>query len=120
MAFDYTALRDETAEPLIRDFGKSGGLSVNNPAPSVPYGSQLGSETPHAVIAVQTGFEKSDNNGTLVEMGDVMFLVSTEGMTIDPSLADRITVDGIVYQVVRIDPLRPGPVVMLWKVHARK
>ena len=145
MAFDYTGLRDETAEPLIKEFGKTGGLLVNDPATGLynvvngannvinvlnnvvngvssrePYESQFDSETSHAIIAVQTQFKKSDNNGTLVEMGDVLFLVSTEGVTIDPALANRITMNSITYQVVRIDPLEPGPVVMLWKIHARK
>jgi len=120
MAFDYAGLRDETAEPLIKEFGKTGGLLVNDPATGAPYESQIGAEVSHAIIAVQTQFKKTDNNGTLVEMGDVLFLVSTEGVTIDPALANRITMNSITYQVVRIDPLEPGPVVMLWKIHARK
>lgn len=146
MAFDYTGLRDGTVEPLIAEFGKSGSILVTTPpgeflldrdgnqildrdgnpitvrdvVAAAPYGSQLGFDVAHAVTLVQTRFKKSDNNGTLVEMGDVLFLVSTEGVTIDPSMANRMTVGGVTYQVIRIDPLQPGDVVMLWKVHARK
>lgn len=142
MAFDYVGLRDSVAEPLIAEFGKLGTIFVNIPAnillddqdnpilddqdnyilvsDSIPYESQLGSEKSHLVALVQTKFKKADNNGTLVEIGDVLYLVSTEGVIIDPGLANRVEVDGVTYQVVRIDPLQPGPVVMLWKVHARK
>ena len=120
MAFDYPNLRDETVEPLIAEFGKPGQIAVNDPTTGEPWDSQIGSEALHAVTVVQTQFKKSDNNGTLVEMGDVLFLVSTDGVTIDPALANRIIVNAISYQVVRIDPLQPGSTVMLWKIHARK
>jgi len=120
MAFDYTAMRLETVEPLINEFGKDGQLSVNVALTGAPYDSQLDDETLHPVRLVQTRFKKADNRGTLVEAGDVLYLVSTQGVAIDPQLADRIIVDGVTYQVVRIDPLVPGPVIMFWYIHARK
>lgn len=120
MAFDYPGLRDNTVEPKIAEYGKAGTLYVNDPAGGAPYESQLGDEVSHAVTVLQTQFMKSDNLGTLVEMGDVMFLTSTEGVTIDPELADRIKVNSITYQVVRIDPLFPGDTILFWKIHARK
>jgi len=121
MTFDYTAMKLETVEPLISEFGKDGQLAVNVALTGAPYDSQLdGTETLHPVRLVQTRFKKMDNNGTLVEVDDVLFLVSTQGVAIDPQLADRITVAGVTYQVVRIDPLVPGPVTMFWYIHARK
>ena len=121
MAFDYTGMRLETVEPLINEFGKDGQLAVNVPATGAdPYDSQLDGETLHPVRLVQTRFKKADNNGTLVEVGDVLYLVSTQGVTIEPAMANRIIVAGVTYQVVRIDPLAPGPVTMFWYVHARK
>jgi hypothetical protein len=145
MAFDYVDIRDNTAEPSIAEFGKVGAVYVN--AVNVesylvdrdgdfildregnkiivtegvaPYASQLTSETSYPVTLVQTMFKKADNKGTLVEADDVLFLVSTEGVTVDPALANRIRVDSVTYQVVRIDPLFPGPIVLLWYIHARK
>jgi len=120
MAFDYATLRDETVERLIAVFGKAGKVSVNVPATGAPYESQIDGEALHDVTLVQTQFRKTDNRGTLVEMGDVLYLVSTQGVIIDPALANRIIVDGVTYQIVRVDPLKPGPVVMLWFLHARK
>lgn len=120
MAYDYLALRNGSVEPLLAQFGTSGTLHVNVAATGDPWDSQLGGEDTHPITVVRTKFTQTDNQGTLVEANDVMFLVSTEGVTIDPELAHRITVDGVAYQVVRVDPLRPGPTTMLWKVHARK
>jgi len=120
MAFDYAGLRDGTVEPLIAEFGKPGQISVNVPAVGDPWDSQIGGETLFDVKLVQTKFVKDNNQGTLVEENDVLFLVSTEGVTADPEMANRIVVGGVTYQVVRIDPLQPGTVTMLWKVHARK
>ena len=147
MSFDYTTLRRETVEPLIEEFGKSGTLLVagtdvggilvdrngdpildrdgnqivtRDLSPSNPWESQLGFDVSYAVTLVQTRFKKADNRGTIVETDDVLYLVSTKNVTIDPGLADRITVGAVTYQVVRIDPLVPGPVVMFWYLHARK
>ena len=147
MSFDYAALNVGTVQPLIDEFGKSGTLLIaefteavvivdrdGNPildrdgnvitsrgsADIEPWESHLGFDMPHPVSLVQTVFKTVNNNGTLVEQGDVLYLVSTKGVMIDPTLANRMTVDGATYQVVRVDPLKPGPVIMLWKIHARK
>ena len=120
MDFDYAGLRDEVVEPLIEEFGKDATIAVNEPATSGGGSSQIDSETLHPARVVQTQFKKTDNSGTLVEAGDVLYLVSTRGVTIDPDLANRMIVHGVTYQIIRVDPLRPGPVTMLWKIHARK
>ncbi len=121
MAFDYTELRDDTVEPLIDEYGKEGELSVNEPPTGAePYESQIGEPVLHPVRVLQTRFKKTTNRGTLIEKGDVLYLVSTQGVTIDPDLADRMAVGDVTYQVIRIDPLQLGPVVMFWYIHARK
>ena len=120
MAFDYPGIRDGVAEPLLKNFGKPGQISVNVPGTGDPWESQIDNETLYDVIAAQTRFTKDHNNGTLVKQNDVLFIVSTEGVSVDPELANRIIVKGITYQVVRVDPLEPGITTMLWYVHARK
>lgn len=120
MAIDYANIRDNTAERLIRESGKPGQISVNDPNTGDPWDSQIGNEALHDVTCVQTQFKKENNRGTLIEKGDVLYIVSTEGVTADPELADRIIVKNITYQIVRVDPLEPGPITMLWYVHARK
>ena len=122
MAFDYITLRDTVAEPLLKEFGNQGDGFLMIPGEPIgeDYGSRLDNDTECPITYTIGHFEKSENNGTLVEENDLMFLVSTEGVTIKVKLANRIVADGIEYQIVRIDPLKPGPIIMLWKVHARK
>ena len=120
MAFDYPDIRDNTAEPLIKEFGIGGQVAVNDPTTGEPWDSQIGSEVLHSAIFFKSKFTKDNNRGTLVEKNDVLFLMSTEGVTIDPELANRIIVNSVTYQVVRIDPLEPADTIVMWFVHARK
>ena len=115
--FNYTALRDNTAQPLIDRFGKDGVITAQtstgpdwNPVPGVPL------ETP--VRLVQTEFSAEDRAGTLVQDNDLLFIVSAQGNPVI-ALANTLTVDGQVYQIVRVMPKAPGPVTMLIRLHVR-
>ena len=121
MAFDYPSLRDGLVEPQIADKGKPGQLSVNeNPTGGDPWDSQIGTPGLYPVTLVELEFKKETHNGTLVEKNDLLFLVSTEGVTVDPQLADRMIVAGVEYQVVSVMPKAPGQTTMFWKIHVRK
>jgi len=120
MGFDYLRIRDKVAEPKIEQFGLPGYMLLPGQSIGEPWESHLDNDVEIPVLCLQTTFTKADNNGTVVEKDDVMFLVSTQGIANEPTLADRIVVDCVEYQIIRIDPLKPGPVVVLWKVHARK
>jgi hypothetical protein len=120
MQFDYEKLKVGTVERLIEKFGKSGTLRLPGVQTNTDYNPEPADSIEQPVKVIQTHFKKEDNNGTLVQETDVMFLISTAGVTTDPKMADGLSVEGTLYGVVRIDPLAPGPVVMLWKVHARK
>ena len=122
MAFDYAGLRDDTVQPLLAEFGKieKGELEFDAAGTGEPWDSKLAAPQEVPATVVQTMFKKDNNMGTLVEKNDVLFLVSPEGVTLDPELAARIVVDETAYQVIRVDPLKPGSVTMLWKVHGRK
>lgn len=118
--FDYAGLRDSVAEPLIADFGKDATLTLNTPAGgSDPWNPGTSGETETAVKVVQTEFKLRDRDGTLVQKDDLLFILSTAGDP-DVTLAKTLTVDGVLYQIVQIMPLRPGPVTMLYKVHCRR
>lgn len=119
MAFDYINIRDTVAEPLIAHFGDVGYLSLPGESIGEDYESDLDNDSECPVTYVRTEFKKAENNGTLVERNDLMFLISTEGVNFDPKLADRFTANCVEYQIIRIDPLQPGPLVILWKLHAR-
>ena len=117
--FNYTVLRDNTAQPLIDRFGKDGTITAttsDGPAWNPGGGTVVTTET--AVRLVQTEFKAEDRAGTLVQDDDLLFIVSTQGNP-DIRLANTLTVDGQVYQIVRVMPLAPGPVTMLIRLHVR-
>lgn len=124
-AFDYISIRDTVAEPLLKDFGSADGLPngtllIPGANTGTAYNPQPGADVPQPCFVVGTVFTKEDMAGGNVEKHDRAFLVSTEGVVADPNMADRLQVGGVIYQVISIKPLKPGPIVMLWKVHARK
>jgi len=120
MSFDYAALRDNTAQPLIERFGKDATLALTVPSTSSdPWNPQPDGTIETAVKVVQINYDIQDRAGTLVEAEDLMFLISTAGDP-DVQLAQTISVEGDVYQVVMVEPLKPGPVTMLWKAQCRK
>lgn len=121
MAFDYSSLLVNTVQPLLAQFGKPGVLLIPGAATSgEPYDPQPAADTEQAITAVQTAWTKEEMARGNVEVGDVSFIASPEGVATDPSLAQRLTISGTEYQVIGIKPLAPGPVTMFWKVHARK
>lgn len=120
MGFDYASLRDGTVEPLLGEFGTTGKMLVPGAPAGPDYDPQPAADVEHDATFVRTRFTKEDIAGGNVQADDVAFLMSTEGVTIDPELAYRVEVGSVVYQVIGIEPLKPGPIVMLWRVHARK
>jgi len=118
MSYDYASLRDNTVVPLMTRFGKAGTITTPTGAPTDPWEPATGS-TDTAVTVVEVNPTAEDRDGTIIQENDVMFLVSPEG---DPALdlAQTLTVEGVVYRVVGIMPVRPGPVLVLWKAHCRK
>jgi hypothetical protein len=123
MGFDYLGVRNSVVDPAISFFGKRAGdafLLLPGLKTGSDYSPERAEDTPIQVDALQTSFKKATNNGTLIKKTDVLFMVSTKNVALDPTLADKINVDGTLYQIVRIDPLRTGPTIMYWYVHARK
>lgn len=118
--FDYTGIRDTVVQPLTSDFGKTGTLKVPGAPTGPAYNPTPGDDVDHAVTLVQTKLRQSDIDGTVVQATDSVFLVSPEGLSIEPAMKQRLVVDGAEYQVVKVEPLKPGSVTMMWRVFARK
>lgn len=119
MAINYTNLRDNVAERLIRENGKQATL-IQPGAPTGPeWDPQPGPDIETEVMMVETDWRQFHRVETLVQVGDKFGIISTEaGVTPKMELHD-IRIDGKRYQFVDIRPLKPGPVTMLWKFQAR-
>lgn len=112
MAIDYNRARSSAAkgtgdngrQVVLRSFVTSG--DEWNPV-QVPVDT--------SVIALQSRFDAKEIDGTLIQASDKLYLVAGGA---DISLAKRL-IDGADYEVVRVETVKPGPVVVLYKVQVR-
>jgi hypothetical protein len=116
-AFDYDKIR-VTAERLIAKFGQKGSLRrITNSGPD--YDPVQASED-FACSLVDLDHSQVNVADTLIQRGDRMVYLSTEGLSITPTLADKLLIGGIEYAIVDIQPLSPGGAVVLWQLQVRR
>lgn len=66
------------------------------------------------LVVMDIAFDKID--GTLIEATDRMAYVSTEGLAINITTADRIEVGGVEHAIKVVRPLNPAGTVVYWEV----
>jgi hypothetical protein len=112
MAIDYNkALAN--ARRLIRENGRD--VTVRTFTASGDEWNPVQVPSDVVVKAVQTQFKAEEIDGTLIQASDKLYLVAGGA---DISLAKRL-IDGADYEVVRVETVKPGPVVVLYKVQVR-
>lgn len=116
-AFDYGKTR-ATAERLIAKFGQRGSLRrvVNSGPDYDPV------QTSEDFLCSLVDLDQSQVHvaDTLVQRGDRMVYLSTEGLSITPTLPDKVLIGGVEYAIVDIQPLSPGGTVMFWQLQVRR
>jgi len=119
MTFNYARLRDGTAERLIARFGQTATLTKPGTPTGPAYNPVAGTPTAYTVTVVNKTIKIENRDGTLVQQGDRLFILSTD-TTATPEMGDTLTADSELYQIVDVTPLQPGATVMLWYVQCRK
>ena len=114
--FNYAAMV-QTASRLIAQFGTN--ATLLRASTTGPAYDPVTTETEHACVAVALTYSLMEKAGQLVQEGDRRILISTAGLTIAPTTADRLTFDGVTYSLQSVDPLSPATTVLLWEVRAR-
>lgn len=116
MTFDYSTLKD-IAESQINDKGKTvTHVSVTSGTFNPATGEITDrSQTSASVKAVVTDFRDFQIDGSIIQRGDKMLLVSVE-----PSLVDKYTIDAVDYQVVNVKSISPGDADIVYKVQVRR
>ena len=117
--FNYTGLRDNTAEKLLARFGKTATLNTPGGAGADPWDPPVAG-TDYDITVVGPDYKLNNRELTTIEEAALKFIVSTDGATVPPALNCTITLDGSVFQIVGVDPLQPGSVTMLYTVYCRK
>lgn len=120
MAIDYDSIRINTAEKLLRENGKVAKLITPGANTGTDYDPVYGDATEDDVYFLSTHWKMSDAQKSLVQVNDVVGIMSTEGGIIPDQSINTIKIGGIIYQLIVVSPLQPGNVTMLYGLIARK
>lgn len=82
------------------------------------YEPTYGSDLEYTCNVLFSEFDTMEKAGTSVAANDVKLLVSV--LDVEPTVADKIKVAGITYEIVNADPTRPGGEVLMWEIQARR
>lgn len=106
---------EATARRLIASYGKPAAI-VREERAGPPHAPVV-TEVEHPVTLVETGYSLTNRSETLVQAGDKVGLISTEGEA--PQLDDVLRLDGADYRFVDLQPLNPGGLTLLFEFQAR-
>lgn len=115
--FDYARL-GRRATVLLTKYGQDGTVSRRGAATGPSYAPTYGPDTTHAFKGVLDRFTAKEREGTSILDTDTKIIAST--MDIDPTPADTLTIGGDTFDIMRADPVKPGGVVLIWEIWARK
>ncbi|WP_313666216.1 hypothetical protein [Shinella sp.] len=116
-SFDYPRIR-ATAARLIAKFGQTGAIrrtTISGPA----YDPET-VITDHACQLAVMQYTDDKIDGTLIMRGDKLVYLSTAGLSIEPSTADKVVIGGEEHAIVNVKPLSPAGLVVFWEVQARR
>ncbi|ENN87830.1 hypothetical protein RHSP_47807 [Rhizobium freirei PRF 81] len=116
-AFDYGKAR-VAAERLIAKFGQKAVLRRITSAGPDYDPVQTSEDFPCSLVDLdQSQAHVAD---TLIQRGDRMVYLSTEGLSVTPTLADRVLIGGAEHAIVDIQPLSPGGTIVFWQLQVRR
>lgn len=115
--FDYAASA-ATALRLLQQFGGPMVLSRPVVASSDPVAGTVTEAAPQslATTGVRTALGEGVFEGARIEVGDQMWLLSSE---VEPAMSDKLVVDGVLWTIAAIQKLKPAAVPLLYKVLVR-
>ncbi len=113
MTVDYAGIAVEVGAALA-ETGMSATILEQGAKTGPDHNPTIGDDVPHACTVMQTGFTKLIKSGTLVEGAEAAFMLSADGLGVTPSTAHGLDVGGVVYRILKVDPLAPAGVVVYY------
>lgn len=113
----YTRL-EAKARRLIAKYGKPGEIIFPGTPSGPAYDPQNSADVLIACVLVETGYSLTNRNETLVVTGDKLGIISTD-VAVAPENKCMIEIDGSHYQIIDLQPLNPGGLVLLYEFQAR-
>lgn len=115
----YENLRDNTATKLITQYGRAHTFTrVTYGAYDPVSGTSEETSATFTANAVKDEFSAFERNDSSIQVDDIKLIAEavTEGFLID----DAITVESEEYKLTRVNPIKPGAVVVAYELQARK
>lgn len=109
----------EMADEMIREFGRSATLQRTTQTPDPATSSTVVTAANHAVQLVETDFKAAQIPDTLVQSGDRAFLVSAEGLAIEPQADDQLLDGTDELSIVYATRIKPGDTAILYGLLVR-
>ena len=116
-AFNYARSR-ATAEKLIAKFGMA--AVIRRQTNTGPAYDPVVIDTDYPCTLVVLEYEDARVDGTLIRQTDKLIYLSTKGLTITPTEADKVIASADAYAILSIKPLSPAGLIVFWELQARK
>lgn len=125
----YAEIRDDVADDLIRQFGRS--LTLREEGSGAVFDGASGfvtapgTPTDYPVTGLFTKFRQDEVDGTSVKQDDLKVLLSAQNRTTEVALAvvpstEMILLDDATeYAIVSVKPLRPGNIDVVYTLQVR-
>ena len=120
------AIAVEIKEALIEAAIATGGGQLNctflrRPEPTGPsYKPVYGDDVEYSTVCLRSRFSVQERAAGLVSDTDQLYLIDASDLAITPAITDRLSVNGVTYEVKSVDVLKFSDVVLMWKVRAAK
>jgi hypothetical protein len=114
--FDYAEMQ-AVAEELIAEFGTTGAVRRQTNTGRGYDPTVITTDYPCKLVVLE--YEDAKIDGTLIKRTDKLIYLSTEGLAITPTEADKIS-SGDTFSIINIKPLSPAGLTVFYEIQARK
>lgn len=113
----YEGLRDNTAKNLLIKFGRSMTLKkLNEGVFDTNTSTKTDTETSYTVKGITVDIDRHIAQGVQAEYWNQMPIISASGLGVVPSSRDSMIIDGVTYKVLKVIPIAPGGVTVIYKL----
>jgi len=121
MAF-YEDIRDDTASPLIEEYGQAMTLRRTTPGTFDPITGTAGAATlvDYSCSGITRNYKIKDIDGVKIQSKDKLITLTAPTTMPEPSEDDDLIIAGVTYAIQDCKPLAPGGVAVIYEVQGRK
>lgn len=120
MATFYARIRDNTVYPLLKKYGAEAYLVVGSDTFDPQTGVVVSNpDTNKKCRALITEYKDSETDGTNIRKTDSLIYLDAKELKVVPTTSHRLKIGSDNYEIVSISSIKPGGVVVMWKLQAR-